>query len=93
MQPYSIHANQLFSRLKKNISKLGFIKNSKRHEGLLREYKEAIDRSAIVSKTDPNGIITYVNDAFCAISQYSAQELLGKPPQHHSPSRHACPCF
>ncbi|MBN2965114.1 HD domain-containing protein [Sulfurospirillum sp. T05] len=85
MKPYSIYPDQFFSTFKKIISKLGFIKNSKRHEGLLREYKEAIDRSAIVSKTDPKGTITYVNDAFCTISQYSAQELLGKP---HNIIRH-----
>ncbi|MEF3191414.1 MAG: EAL domain-containing protein [Campylobacterales bacterium] len=48
---------------------------------LLREYKVAVDASAIVSKTDPTGIITYVNDAFCAISGYSRHELIGK--QHN----------
>lgn len=45
---------------------------------MLMEYKKAVDASAIVSKTDPNGRITYVNDAFCEISGYEMQELLGK---------------
>lgn len=42
------------------------------------EYKEIVDISSIVSKTDANGIITFVNDKFCEVSGYSAQELIGK---------------
>lgn len=45
---------------------------------LLQQYKEAIDMSTIVSKTNPKGKITYVNDAFCKASGYSKDELLGK---------------
>lgn len=45
---------------------------------LLQEYKDAVDRSTIVSKTDKRGIITYINDQFCEISGYSQEELLGK---------------
>ncbi len=52
---------------------------------LLEQYKEAIDTSSLVSKTDTNGIITYVNEPFCKISQYSQEELLGKS---HSIVRH-----
>jgi methyl-accepting chemotaxis protein/aerotaxis receptor len=34
--------------------------------------------AVIVSKTDENGIITYVNDAFVEISGFSQEELVGK---------------
>ena len=44
---------------------------------LLKQYKEAIESSNIVSKTDINGIITFVNDEFCKISGYSREELIG----------------
>ncbi len=46
---------------------------------LLNEYKNAVDRSSIVSKTDTKGRIIYANDKFCEISGYTQEELIGKP--------------
>ncbi|MEA2051002.1 MAG: PAS domain S-box protein [Campylobacterota bacterium] len=46
---------------------------------LLEQYKQAIDDTTIVSKTTPQGIITYVNEQFCKISGYTKEELIGKP--------------
>jgi len=54
--------------------KENILKNMK----LLKEYKNAVDRSSIVSKTDKSGRITYANDKFCKISGYTQEELIGK---------------
>jgi len=48
-------------------------------------YQAAIESTNIVSKTDIDGIITFVNDEFCKISGYSKKELIG---QNHNIVRH-----
>lgn len=62
-----------------NILKQEFYKNELNYNvNLMQEYKYAIDKSTIVSKTNPRGIITYVNQAFVDISGYESKELVGK---------------
>jgi len=57
----------------------------KKEESLLQNYKDAIDYSTIVSKTDLNGKITYANDEFCKLSGFTRDEVLGK---NHNIIRH-----
>ncbi len=56
-----------------------------RYVKLLDEYKKALDESSIISKTDMNGNITYVNDKYIQLSGYSEAELIGS---RHSIIRH-----
>lgn len=64
-----------------------FSKNEDLKRELIRfkQYQKVIDKSAIVSKSDIHGKITYANAAFCKISGYSHNELIGKP---HNIIRH-----
>ncbi len=68
------------------LESLFFLRRAKEYNTfMLHQYKNAIDSSNIISKTDINGIITYVNDEFCKISGYSKEELIG---QNHNIVRH-----
>ncbi len=63
----------------------GKTKELREQVNLLQEYSKVLDCSAIVSKGDQEGIITYVNKNLCQTTGYSEDELLGKP---HSILRH-----
>ena len=41
---------------------------------------KALDRSTMVTVTDADGILLYVNELFCKTTQYSKNELIGKKP-------------
>ncbi len=58
----------------------------KEMEGSLRQsvfeltnIRQALDSASILAITDPNGVLTYVNQAFCEISKYKQAELIGHP--------------
>ena len=55
-----------------------YIRSIKRQSKKLKEYTDIIDEYVIVSSTDLKGNITYASDAFCKISGYTKNELLGK---------------
>lgn len=80
-----INLNEVFSTLEKASANILNAKNLKKNEKLLQQYKEVVDKNSIVSKTDKNGVITYVNEAFCNISGYTKDELIGSA---HSLIRH-----
>jgi PAS domain S-box-containing protein len=71
--------NRLLSKINRLLSKVNHVLAEIRNRNkLLEEYKSAIDKSTIVSKTDLAGNITYVNEQFCLISGYKTEELIGK---------------
>jgi PAS domain S-box-containing protein len=80
-----IDIDQLSSMLSKVVEKFKYLDEAKANLHLLQEYKKATNEGSIVSKTDLKGIITYVNDAFCNISNYTKEELIGK---NHNIVRH-----
>lgn len=69
--------------LSEKISKIE--KEQKIYFDQLEQYKEILDSTAVVSKTDTNGKITYVNDKFCDVTGYCTDEIIGK---NHNIVRH-----
>ncbi|HIP50609.1 MAG TPA: EAL domain-containing protein [Campylobacterales bacterium] len=57
------------------------IKKIKKEKSLISEYHDITDASAIITKTNRDGIITYVNETYCKVSGFSKEELIG---QKHS---------
>ncbi|NVJ53172.1 MAG: PAS domain S-box protein [Campylobacteraceae bacterium] len=53
-------------------------KQNKQIINTFEQYKSIVDERSIVSKTDINGVITYVNKPFEEISGYKITELLGR---------------
>lgn len=68
---------------KQVIEKYNFLINYE--ENLFHTYKDLLNLNVIVSKSDLDGTIKYANDAFCDISGYSRNELIG---ENHSIIRH-----
>ncbi|CAA6818451.1 MAG: diguanylate cyclase/phosphodiesterase (GGDEF & EAL domains) with PAS/PAC sensor(s) [uncultured Sulfurovum sp.] len=62
-------------------NKIEQIKEKKRQQNLIEEYHNITNASAIISKINRNGIITYVNETYCKVSGFQKEELIG---QNHS---------
>lgn len=56
-----MHTNDILERSLKDLSDINY----------------ALDNATIVAKSNKFGIISYVNEKFCEISQYSKEELIG----------------
>jgi len=54
-----------------------FVEKMSQKNTELAQYREILDNVAVVSITDKNGVITYVNDYFCEVSGYFKEELIG----------------
>lgn len=80
-----INLERLSKALDKVVSKIRFKRELNNELFLLRQYQEITDHSAIVSKSDASGAITYVNDNFCKISEFTEAELIG---HNHNVIRH-----
>lgn len=69
---------ELISLIEEIIEKIQLLHESKNNEYYNEQYLALIDKNNIISKTNTNGEITYVNDNFCKISGYKREELLHK---------------
>ena len=74
-----------FSRVESVVVTLSDITQFRKSKLKLEEYIAIIDANVIISSTDLDGIITEVSEAFCAISGYGKEELMGK---NHNIVRH-----
>lgn len=52
----------------------------------MKKYVEIVDQNILTAQTDLNGIIIYVSDAFCKLSGYRKEELMGV---NHNIVRHS----
>ncbi len=73
------YVGRLNKEVEKKTLKIG------RQKKKLKELLNVYDNNVIFSKTDLKGYITYVSKAFCEISGYTKEELIGKP---HNIIRH-----
>jgi len=67
----------LGSVLMKLVHKYSNELESQNNINYINQYQKIINKSSIISKTNEEGIITYVNDNFCEISGYTREELVG----------------
>ena len=54
------------------------LENKNKTEKKLQDYIHIINENVIISSTDKDGVILDVSEAFCEISGYSKEELIGK---------------
>ncbi|MDF1875328.1 response regulator [Sulfurimonas sp. SAG-AH-194-I05] len=73
-----IKPKKIMSVLNESFDLIAQKKESELARLLLSQYKHSIDNTALVSKADTQGNITYINTKFEEISQYTQEEIVGK---------------
>lgn len=69
---------------KVSITIANYLYKSRQNDDSLR-YVELVDKNVLTSSTDLSGVITYASEAFCRLSQYPKEELVGS---NHNIIRH-----
>ncbi len=73
------YANELEEKVKQRTTELQNAKNDiEIKNNIMEKYFEIINKYVISSTTDTKGVITKVSQAFCEITGYSEEELLGR---------------
>ncbi len=72
-----IDMTQFLELMYKIIDKIKIKQKFKENLNFLEQYKSVANENTLISKTDVDGIITFANDMFCSVSQYSREELIG----------------
>lgn len=80
-----INVTKLYENINKIAQKIYYKNQFFKKQKELETYTNIIESVAVISKTDLHGIITYVDDAFCEVSGYTKDELIG---QNHNIVRH-----
>ncbi|AFL68385.1 EAL domain-containing protein [Sulfurospirillum barnesii] len=73
-----VEIGQFMEVLSRVIAKIHLQNENQKIQMLLSQYLDVTNKSAIVSKTNKEGVITYVNDAFCSISGFNRHEIIGQ---------------
>ena len=67
-----LFTKKLEEKVRERTEELQISLNENKHQ------EDTLNQIALVSTTDTNGNITYANDAFCTITGYSLEELIGQ---------------
>lgn len=80
-----IDLDELTNKINRVCEELYYRKSFENQKDEMEKFIDIINQSTIVTKTDTKGFITYTNEAFCKLSGYTEEELIGQP---HNIVRH-----